>query len=325
MERRILGTSGIAVSRLGLGTSTWGPKMDRADVARQLRSFVEAGGNLIDTAASYGLGVTEEIIGDLLGRTVRREDVVLATKAGMLPDHKVFRLDGSTTGLIDQLDGSLRKLGTDHVDLWQLHLWVPGTPIEESLAALDLAVTSGRARAIGISNYAGWQTGMAGQRQRDRGTSQLASIQMEYSLIARSVEREVAPAAEELGMSLIAWGCIGRGVLTGKYRNGIPRDRTTSKFFNWYIRPYADSANVASVVDALTDAAGELGVRPGAVALSWACDRPLVASALVGARSHEQLADSLPAADLVLPAHIRESLDKMTEPSFGYPERSWGG
>src|ERR1700712_1938873 len=221
MKQRFLGSTGLSVSRLGLGTMTWGRDTDEHEAREQLVAFVDAGGTLVDTAAGYTDGDSERLIGSLLGDVCGREDIVLATKAGVGRRAGERFTNASRGHLVSSLDASLRRLGVDHVDLWQVHTWVDDTPLEETLTALDHAVSSGRASYVGISNYNGWQTAQAATWQRaGPGRAVLASNQVEYSLLNRSVEVETAAAAMALGLGLLPWSPLGRGVLSGKYRGG---------------------------------------------------------------------------------------------------------
>ena len=225
MQQRRVGTTGLTVSRLGLGTMTWGRDTDEHEARDQLIAFAEAGGTLVDTAAGYGNGASEELIGTLIGDVVARDEVVLATKAGISARQGGRSYNTSRGHLLATLDSSLRRLGVEHVDLWQVHIWSDDTPLEETLAALDHAVSSGRASYVGISNYSGWQTAQAATWQRAvPGRTPLASTQVEYSLLNRAVEQEVLPAAAALGLGVLPWSPLGRGVLTGKYRTGTPSD-----------------------------------------------------------------------------------------------------
>ena len=223
MQQRALGSTGLKVSRLGLGTATWGRDTDEHEARDQLVAFTEAGGTLVDTSASYGSGASEELLGSLIGDVVARDEVVVATKAGVRFSRSGRQTVTSRGYLLSTLDASLRRLGVDHVDLWQVHVWVDDVPLEETLSALDLAVTSGRASYVGVSNYNGWQSAQAATWQRAvPGRATLASNQVEYSLLNRRVEPEVLPAARRLGLGVLPWSPLGRGVLTGKYRHGIP-------------------------------------------------------------------------------------------------------
>lgn len=319
MEQRQLGRSGLRVSQLGLGTLTWSRDTDAHDAAEQLREFVDAGGTLVDTAASYAGGAAEELIGSLLGTVVPREDVVLCTKAGIRRTAAGGVVDASRGSLLDSLDASLRRLGTDHVDLWLVQQPDPRTPLAETVSALRLAVTSGRARYVGLSNHPGWQTAQAaGLLGDDPG---LAAVEVEYSLLQRGVEREVLPAAAELGVGVLAWSPLGRGVLTGKYRRTVPADsRAASPHLAGFVEPYLGAPSLA-VVEAVATAADGLGRSPLDVALAWLRVRAQVASAIVGARTAAQLRASLAADDLELPAEILHALDEVSAPPVGYPER----
>ncbi len=322
MERRRLGNSGLMVSRLGLGTMTWGRDTDEHEARDQLGAFVEAGGTLVDTAVLYGAGASEEVLGRLLGDVVPRDDVVVATKAGITFPDGVRTVDTSRRALLRDLEGSLRRLGTDHVDLWQMHTWSSAVPLEETLAAVDDAVHSGKVRYAGLSNYAGWQTGRAAAWQLAwPNRVPLASTQVEYSLLQRGVEREVVPAARALGLGLLPWSPLGRGVLTGKYRTGTPADsRAASPHFTRFVEPYL-TADAQRIVTAVATAADGLGLAPIDVALAWVRDRPGVVAPIVGARTAAQLRGALVSEEIVLPDAIRQALDEVSEPPAGYPER----
>jgi aryl-alcohol dehydrogenase-like predicted oxidoreductase len=320
MEHRRLGGTGLYVSRLALGTMTWGRDTDEDDASSQLKAFVEAGGTLIDTADVYVEGQSEKTVGRLLQGVVRREDVIVATKAVSRRGQTRDR-DASRRHLLTALDASLDRLGTDYVDLWQLHAWDDMTPLEETLGALDTAVSSGRARYVGISNYSGWQTAKAATWQRAwPGRAPVISTQVEYSLLQRGVEREVVPAALDLDVGILPWSPLGRGVLTGKYRAGTPADsRGASPDYQRFVAPYLDD-RATRVVGSVMTAADGLGVSPLAVALTWVRDRPGVVAPIVGARTLGQLKGSLDADELVLPDEIRDALDDVSTPAVGYPE-----
>ena len=321
VKQRHLGRSGLVVSRLALGTMTWGGETDEDDAAAQLVAFREAGGTLVDTADVYVGGASESVLGRLLADVVPREELLIATKAvGAVGEGPMGR--GASRGhLLSALDASLKRLGTDHVDLWQLHAWDWLTPWEESMAALDAAVSSGRTRYVGVSNYGGWQMGACAAWQRAvPGRAPLVSNQLEYSLLQRDIEREIVDGAAELGVGLLPWSPLGRGVLTGKYRDGSPADsRAVSERFGSWIAPYLDD-RARAVVDAVLTAADGLGVSPVAIALAWVRDRPGVAAPIVGARTAAQLQASLAAETVELPQEIRSALDDVSAPTLGYPE-----
>ncbi|MFF3439300.1 aldo/keto reductase [Streptosporangium sp. NPDC002721] len=312
MEQRYVGRSGLSVSRLGLGTMTWGRDTGAEEAAAQLRTFAEAGGTLIDTADVYTGGDAERLLGRLLRDSVPRSELVLSTKAVLTPAGRRPR-DASRKHLVAAIDASLTRLGVNEVDLWQLHAFDPDVPLEETLAAVDAIVSSGRAAYAGVCDYAGWQLATAAVGQRAvPGRVPIVAAQVEYSLLAREAERELIPAAEHVGAGVLAWSPLGRGVLTGKYRTGIPADsRAATPHFADFVTPYLDE-RCRRVVESVTTAAEGLGVSPLSVALSWVRDQPGVASAIVGARTHAQLSGVLQAEDLTLPVEIREALDDVS-------------
>ncbi|TAK69642.1 MAG: aldo/keto reductase [Actinomycetota bacterium] len=319
MEQRRLGPSGLQVSRLALGTMTWGRDTDVHEARAQLRDFADAGGTLVDTADVYAEGASETILGQLLAEDGLRDQLVLATKAGARPG-RTRRADASRSHLLAALDGSLARLGVDHVDLWQLHVWDPLTPLEESLAAVDDAVRSGRVRYAGVSNYSGWELARAVTLQQRAGAAPLVTVQSEYSLLARGAEREVVPAAVATGIGLLPWSPLGRGVLSGKYRYGTPADsRAASAGLGPFVAPYLAEPQ-RRVVDAVCTAADGLGVAAVQVALAWVRDRPAVVAPVVGARSAAQLAVALDSEHLTLPAEIVVALDEVSAPAMGYPD-----
>jgi aryl-alcohol dehydrogenase-like predicted oxidoreductase len=322
MEQRRLGRSGLKVSRLGLGTMTWGRDTDEHEAKDQLTAFLDAGGTLLDTAAGYGDGAAEEVVGGLLASTVDRADVVLATKAGISRRTGERVVDTSRRALLDALEASLRRLGVEHVDLWQVHAWSDDTELDETLAAVDFAVASGRTRYAGISNYSGWQTARAVTWQQSAPSrAPLVATQVEYSLLQRGIEREVLPAADALGLGVLPWSPLGAGVLTGKYRSGTPADsRAASPQFARFIDRYLDDRS-RRVVDAVCTAADGLDVAPLEVALAWVRDAPGVTAPVVGARTAAQLRASLAAERLTLPAEIRAALDEVSAAPDGYAER----
>jgi len=313
MEQRQLGRSGVRVTRIGLGTMTWGRDTDEHEAAEQMRFFLDEGGNFIDTAAVYGDGDSERVLGGLLGVLVPRDEVVIATKAGISFKTGERKVDNSRTSLIADLDKSLARLGTDYVDLWQIHTWDHATPLEETLGAMDYALNSGKARHVGISNFSGWQLARSVTLQNPLfGKAPVVSIQNEYSLLRRQAEREVLPASMELGVGFLAWSPLGRGVLTGKYRGGMPSDsRGASPHFSSFISPYLNDRS-SRIVEAVMVAADGLGLSPLEVSLAWVRDCPGVTSAIIGARTGAQLRGALSAETVTLPIPVREALDDVS-------------
>ncbi|MCL3861914.1 aldo/keto reductase [Actinotalea sp. K2] len=319
MEERLLGRTGLRVSALALGTMTWSRDTDEHEAAEQLRDFVDAGGTLLDTAASYADGEAEVLIGGLLRSTVHRDDVLLCTKAGVRQTASGGVVDASRGALLNSLDASLRRLGTDHVDLWLVQAPDQRTPLEETVGAMRHALDSGRARYVGLSNHPGWQTARAAGLLEP--ANRLAAVEVEYSLLQRGVEREVVPACADLGTGLLAWSPLGRGVLTGKYRRSVPADsRAASAHLAGFVEPYL-GPDAAPVVEALATAAEGLGRAPLEVALAWVLGRPQVSAAVVGARTAVQLRGALGALDLRIPPTLGAALDEVSAPATGYPER----
>lgn len=303
MEQRYAGRAGLRVSRLGLGAMTWGRDTDEHEAADQLRDFLDAGGSLVDVGTAYGRGACEEVLGKLLAAFAPRDDVVISAKAAV----PLYRTgpDVSRRSLLSALDASLTRLGVSHVDLWTVPGWSSRVPLEETLSALESAVASGRARYAGVANVSGWQTAL-------HAAGSPAAVQTEYSLLQRSAERELFGACDHLGIGVIAWSPLGRGVLTGKYRQGTPSDsRAATPHLASFVEPYLDRFS-RRIVDAVGTAAEGLGCAPLEVALAWVRDRPGVSSVLVGARTAAQLRASLASEEVVLPAEILTALDEVS-------------
>ncbi len=317
MHSRALGGSGLRVSRIGLGTMTWGRDTDEYEARDQFGLFLEAGGTLFDTADVYAAGAAEELLGTLIAESGSRDDVQIVTKAGSrrMPGR---RFDASRGHLLRALDGSLERLGTSYVDLWLVHGWDAQTPLEETLSALAMAQASGRARYVGVSNYRPWQLARAGTLGQQLGPSvlgtPLVAHEAEYSLLARRDEQDAFAAAAAVGAGVLAWSPIGRGVLTGKYRFGTPADsRGASPHLGGFVGQYLTDAH-RRIVDAVCTASDGLGVAPLEVALAWVRDRPGVACALLGSRTAAQLRGALRAEELALPEEIRIALDDVSTP-----------
>ena len=312
MKMKRLGSSAVEVSRLGLGTMTWGRDTDEHEAAEQLRHFLDAGGNLIDTAASYGDGDSERVIGGFLGTLIDRDSLIISSKAGVSRNAE-RRVNNTRSSLLNDLDATLQRLGIEYLDLWQVHTWDSRTPLEETLLALDYAVSSGRVRYVGLSNFSGWQMARAATLQNPIfGKAPISSNQIEYSLLNRSAESEVLPAADSLGIGVLAWSPLGRGVLTGKYRLGIPADsRGATPHFSSFVAPYLTPKS-RGIIDAVCVAAEGLGYSPLEVALSWVRDAPIVSSAIVGARTGAQLRGILTVEEIELPEQVRLALDEIS-------------
>ena len=314
MELRSLGNSGLLVSQYSLGTMTWGRDTDIHEARDQFNLYHEAGGRFIDTADVYSDGVSEEIVGEFCRE---QPDVLISSKAGSVRTNR--RRDASRSHLLTALDASLRRLRRTHIDVWHIHAWDPYTPIDETLSAAEHAIDSGKVRYLGISNYSGWQLTSAALGSK----YPVISAQMEYSLLQRGIEREVVPAAIDLGVGVMAWSPLGRGVLTGKYRHGTPADsRAATTHFSAFITPYLNDRSRA-IVDAVCTAAEGLGLTPIDVALAWISARPQVSSAVIGARTAAQLRVVLNSVSAVIPSEIHEALDEVSAIERGYPDHGW--
>ena len=313
MEKRRAGSSGLELSRLGLGTMTWGRDTDEIEAADQCRAYLDAGGSFLDTSPTYGDGDSERLIGGLISTLFKRDDVVIASKAGINLIEGARRINATRQFLIADLDRTLERLGTDFIDLWQISNWDDLTPIDETLSALDYAYTSGRARYVGVSNYTGWQIARAATKQQTNSMrAPITCAQNEYSLLNRIAENEILDATQECGLGFIAWAPLARGVLTGKYRKGIPSDsRAAAPHFARQVEPYLDEHS-ARIVEAVVVAAQGLGYSPLEISLAWVRDAPGITSTLVGARTGAQLRGILKSEEIELPSIVRTALDDVS-------------
>jgi aryl-alcohol dehydrogenase-like predicted oxidoreductase len=308
MQQRYVGNSGLRVSSLSLGTMSWARETDEQDASELLRTFVDAGGTLIDTAASYADGQAEALLGSMLGDVVSRAEVVISTKAGISTSDSRRSVDTSRNGMLSGLDASLARLGTDYVDIWFAQAWDANVPLEETLSALEFAVRTGRARYAGVSNFTGWQTAKAAAV----AGFPLVASQSEYSLLQRKPEAELIPAIEDAGLGLLAWAPLGRGVLSGKYRGHIPADsRAAQKRLASYVEPYLEQP-ASRIVEAVAMAARGLGRSSIDVSLSWLLAQHGVATAIVGARSPVHLKEILDSQLTPVPAEIARALEDVS-------------
>ncbi|MDQ4046635.1 MAG: aldo/keto reductase [Actinomycetota bacterium] len=308
MQQRYVGNSGLRASALSLGTMSWARETDEQDAAELLHDFVDAGGTLVDTAASYADGMAEAMLGEMLGDVVSRSEVVISTKAGLSASDARQRVDTSRNAMLSALDASLTRLGTDYVDIWFAQAWDRNVPLGETLSALELAVRSGRARYAGIANFNSWQTAKAAAV----AGFPLVAGQSEYSLLRRKPEEELIPAIEDAGMGLMAWAPLGRGVLTGKYRGQVPADsRAAGSRLATYVEVYLEQS-AAQVVEAVAMAGRGLGRSALDVALSWLLSQHGVATAIVGPRTPVQLKEILDAQLTPLPAEIARALEDVS-------------
>jgi aryl-alcohol dehydrogenase-like predicted oxidoreductase len=325
MEYRALGRSGLRVSVLTMGTMTFGGTggfaavgtTDVDEARRQVDRCLDVGINLIDTADVYSDGRSEEILGEVLHG--RRDQVLVATKVrmpmGSGPNDAGLSRHHVTTGC----EASLRRLRTDHIDLYQVHEWDGLTPLEETLEALEALVRSGKVRYVGASNYAGWQLMKALGTADRHGLPRFVSQQIYYSLQARDAEYELIPAAVDQGLGVLVWSPLAGGLLSGKYRRDQQPAAGSRQLSDWNEPPVYDREKLYDTVDVLVDIGAARGVSAAQVALAYLLGKPAVTSLVIGARTSEQLEDNLAAADLALTAAERARLDKVSAPPLLYP------
>ncbi|HET6918131.1 MAG TPA: aldo/keto reductase [Jiangellaceae bacterium] len=325
MEYRLLGRSGLRVSVLTMGTMTFGGKSSFAAVGstdvdearQQIDMCLDHGVNLIDTADVYSEGRSEEIIGQVVHG--RRDDVLLATKVRFRVGEGPNDVGLSRHHIIRGCEASLRRMRTGYIDLYQVHEWDGLTPLEETLGALDHLLTSGKVRYIGASNYSAWHLMKAlGISERD-GLPRFVSQQIYYSLQARDAEYELVPLALDQGLGILVWSPLAGGLLSGKYRRGQQAPAGSRHLGEWDEPPVYDENRLYDVVDVLVEIAESRDSSPAAVALAYTLARPGVTSVIIGARTTEQLAANLAAADLVLADEERARLDDVSRPPLLYP------
>ncbi|MGD0557047.1 MAG: aldo/keto reductase [Streptosporangiaceae bacterium] len=326
MEYRQLGRSGLRVSALTLGTMTFGGhggfaavgSTDVEGARRQVDMCLDAGINLIDTADVYSGGVSEEITGEVLKG--RRDQVLLSTKVRMVLSDDPNDGGLSRQHIIAGCEASLRRLGTDHIDIYHVHEWDGHTRLEETLSALNNLVDSGKVRYLAVSNYSGWQLMKALAIADSHGYERFAAQQIYYSLEARDAEYELVPLAVDQGLGILVWSPLAGGLLSGKYRrSGSPAEGTRLVSGTWNEPPVRDQEKLYDTIEVLYDVASARNASPAQVALAWLLGRPAVTSLVIGARTDEQLRDNLGAASLVLSADERSALDKISVPDLIYP------
>lgn len=328
-EYDLLGRSGLRVSPLSFGTATfgnswgphWGTEIDNAKV--MLKRYVEAGGNFIDTANTYHEGQSEEITGQLVKELFNRDSIVIATKfafGALLGDPNSG--GNGRKNIMQSLDASLKRLGTDYIDLYWMHNWDTVTSAEELMSTLNQAVQSGKVRYIGLSNPPAWYLGRAQTIAELRGWEKLAAIQMEYSLAMRNIEFEYVDAALEMGIGILPWSPLANGLLTGKYRREDGQIKGDGRLANaWVTDPHIDPLDQKNhdLVEGLVEVAKQLNRTPAQVALNWVTRRPGVVSTIIGATKLSQLEDNLQALEFVIPDEQLAKLNKLSEPKVGYP------
>ena len=325
MEYRQLGRSGLRVSTITLGTmgfggSGWAAAVGKIDVEgarRQIGLARDAGVNLFDTADVYSSGTSEEILGQALGAS--REEVLVATKVRMPMGDGPNDAGLSRHHIIRGAEASLRRLGTDYIDLYQVHEWDGQTPLEETLHALDHLVSSGKVRYVGCSNYAAWQLTKALWTSEREGTARFVSQQVYYSLQARDIENELVPLAVDQGLGILVWSPIAGGLLSGKYRRGVDAPAGSRHLSEWSEPPVHDEDKLYATIEELVAIGEDHGVSAAQVALAYTIAKPAVTSVIVGARTEEQLSDNLAAADLTLSAAELDRLDAVSASPLMYP------
>ncbi len=327
MDYRQLGASGLRISTITLGTmgfagTGWAKpvgNLDVDDARRQIALARDAGVNIFDTADVYSAGQSEEILGQALGSD--RDEVLVATKVRMQMGDK----DGpndlglSRYHIIKSVEASLRRLGTDHIDLYQVHEWDGQTPLEETMAALDSLVRSGKVRYIGASNYSGWQLMKALWVSDKTATERFVSQQIYYSLQARDAEFELVPVSIDQGLGILVWSPLAGGLLSGKYRRGQDAPEGSRRFQGWTEPPVRNEDQLYDTIDVLVEIGQAHGVSAAQVALAWTLTKPAVTSLVVGARTEEQLSDNLAAATLKLEAEEVARLDDVSKMGLTYP------
>ncbi|MEO8263295.1 MAG: aldo/keto reductase [Pseudolysinimonas sp.] len=325
MEYRNLGTSGLKVSALSIGTMTFGGggkfafvgDTDTQEAKRQVDTAIAAGVNLIDTADVYSTGESEKIVGEIVKG--RRDDLLIATKArfpmGDGPNDEGL----SRHHLIRAAEASLKRLGTEYIDLYQVHQWDGQTPLEETLSALTHLVDSGKVRYVGVSNFSAWHLMKAIGVAERKNFARLISQQIHYSLHAREAEYELVPLAIDQGVGILVWSPLAGGLLSGKYRRGVEAPAGSRLLTDWNEPPVPDEAKLYDIVDVLVEIGEAHDVSAAQVALAWTMARPAVSTVIIGARTSEQLADNLAAADLTLTDDETARLEEVSRPTLLYP------
>jgi aryl-alcohol dehydrogenase-like predicted oxidoreductase len=332
MKYRKLGHTGLSVSNLILGTMGFGSETPEKDAFEILDAFFDAGGNMIDTSDVYGKGASEELLGRW--RASRSSDVtdrvVVATKARFGTGPDVNDVGTSRRHLARSLDMSLRRLGVETIDLYQMHGWDPLTPVEETISFLDAATRAGKIHYLGLSNFTGWQLQLFLSTARAMGAQPPVTLQQQYSLIYREIEYEVVPAALHNGIGLLPWSPLAGGFLSGKYKRGTDsgadgRLASDNPMTQHQAKQLHDDDGKWATLELVREIAEQLGATPSQVALSWVLDRPTVTAPIIGARTMEQLQDNLKAAELVLDAGLIEKLTQLSAPTpEDYPYGRFG-
>jgi aryl-alcohol dehydrogenase-like predicted oxidoreductase len=324
MDMRFMGRTGLKVSELCLGAMTFGRESDEPTSFKILDRFVEAGGNFIDTANVYSIGISEDILGRWL-KTKNRDDYVIATKVRFPMGSGPNQIGLSRKHILEAVTASLRRLGTDYIDMYQVHCWDSAAPLEETLSTLDMLVKSGKVRYIGASNYTGWQLQKAIDLSRHNGWEPFTCLQPLYNLLDRSTEWELLPVCINEGVGVIPWSPLRGGWLSGKYRRGMeaPPDNTrvdTASKNGWGENwQRYNNEQTWSVIDCLLEIANEVGKSAAQVALNWLLRQPGVTAPIIGARTMEQLEDNMAASGWALTDEQVAQLNAASEQPLPYP------
>jgi len=322
MQYRKLGNSGLIVSAVALGTMQFGGKMNVGNLdqhaTNEMVTFaLDQGINFIDTADVYSLGESETLLGNALKGI--REEIVLATKV-RLPMSDNFNRSGSTrVNIMRGIESSLKRLQTDHIDLYQVHGWDSNTPLEETLRTLDDLVRQGKVRYIGLSNYLAWQAATALGIQAKEHLEKFATAQLYYSLVGRGLETDWLSFAEYHNMGILVWSPLAGGFLSGKYDRNTPPQRGT-RFADAGQFVMFDKESGFKVVDALREVAGRHDVSPARVALAWVLSRPMISSVIIAGRKKEHLQDNIEAVNLTLTDEDFAVLNAVSDPGTPYPK-----
>ncbi len=325
MNQRFMGRTGLKVSELCLGAMTFGRESTEEVSVQMLNHFVEAGGNFIDTADVYSQGVSEEIVGRWL-KGKRRDDFIIATKVRFRMGDQPNEVGVSRKHILSGVEASLRRLGTEYIDLYQVHCWDSATPLEETLSTLDTLVRAGKVRYIGVSNYSGWQLQKAIDLSRCNGWEAFTCLQPLYNLLDRSTEWELIPVCLNEGLGVIPWSPLRGGWLSGKFRRGMERPPEGTRIKTATEQGWSENWNKYAnertwrVLDEVFRIADELGKTPAQVALNWVLQQPGVTAPIIGARTMEQLTDNLGATGWLLSAEQKACLDEVSaiEPPYPY-------
>jgi aryl-alcohol dehydrogenase-like predicted oxidoreductase len=327
MKYRYLGRTGLKVSELCLGAMTFGRETTEEDSYRMLDCFVEAGGNFIDTADVYSQGVSEEILGRWLAGK-RRDDFVIATKVRFPMGAGPNDVGLSRKHILSAVEDSLRRMNTAYIDLYQVHMWDPGTPLEETLSALDRLIRAGKVRYMGASNYAGYQLQKAIDVSRHNGWEAFVCLQPLYNMLDRSFEWELEPVCESEGVGVIPWSPLRGGWLSGKYHRGMSAPPADTRIEEAGKHGWGESWDLYAnertwqVIDQLTSVAKETRKTPAQVALNWLLQKPVVTAPIIGARSLSHLEDNLGATGWSLTIEQVTSLDRAGDIPLPYPYES---